>query len=116
LAGDELFIDLDLSADNAPPGTRIAIGSAIIEVTNQPHAGCQKFMARFGSDAMTLVNSPLGRRLQLRGINAKVVQPGLVRVGDAAKKLERLPASCPTAAAPDGAAASAETMEDQRSE
>lgn len=87
LAGDQLFIDLDLSAQNVPPGTRLAVGSAVIEVTAQPHTGCRKFAARFGTDALKFVNSPLGRQLQLRGINAKVVQPGVIRVGDVVKKV-----------------------------
>ena len=75
LAGDQLFVDLDLSAENLPPGTRLAIGSAVIEVTSQPHTGCQKFVSRFGLDAMKFVNSPVGRGLHLRGINARVVTP-----------------------------------------
>jgi hypothetical protein len=87
LAGDQLFVDLDLSGENLPPGTRLAVGSAVIEVTPQPHTGCQKFVSRFGVDAMKFVNSPLGRQLNLRGINAKVVQPGVIRVRDAAKKI-----------------------------
>jgi len=86
LAGDQLFIDLDLSTENVPPGTRLAIGSAIVEVTAEPHTGCAKFMSRFGLDATHFVNSPLGRELQLRGVNAKVVQSGVIRVGDVAKK------------------------------
>ena len=82
LAGDQLFFDLDLTEDNLPAGTRLALGSAIIEVTPQPHTGCGKFSARFGVDATKFVNSAEGRRLNLRGINARVVQPGLIRVGD----------------------------------
>jgi hypothetical protein len=86
LAGDQLYVDLDLSAENLPPGTRLAFGSAVIEVTAQPHTGCKKFLARFGLDAMKFVNSPLGKDLHLRGINAKVVQPGVIRVGDVVRK------------------------------
>jgi hypothetical protein len=87
LAGDQLFIDMDVSSENLPPGTRLALGSAVIEVTDQPHTGCKKFEARFGLDALKLVNSPLGRQLQLRGVNAKVSQPGVIRVGDFVKKI-----------------------------
>jgi hypothetical protein len=87
LAGDQLFIDLDLSAGNLPPGARLALGSAVIEITAEPHLGCHKFAARFGADAVRFVNSPVGKELHLRGINAKVVQTGLIRVGDRAKKL-----------------------------
>ena len=87
LAGDQLYVDLDLSKENLPAGTQLALGSAVIEVTDQPHTGCQKFVARFGADAMKFVNSPVGKDLCLRGINAKVVQPGTIRAGDVVKKL-----------------------------
>lgn len=87
LAGDQFYVDLDLSAANLPPGTRLAIGSAILEVTPEPHTGCGKFVERFGRDAMTFVNSPIGRQLSLRGINARVVQGGMVRRGDVASKI-----------------------------
>jgi hypothetical protein len=87
LAGDQLFIDIDLSAENAPPGTKLAVGSAVIEVTDEPHTGCKKFAERFGVDALQFVNSAVGRELRLRGINAKVVQPGMIRVGDVVKKI-----------------------------
>jgi MOSC domain-containing protein YiiM len=87
LAGDQLFLDMDLSAANLPPGTRLAVGEAVLEVTPQPHTGCGKFVERFGADAMKFVNSSTGRSLNLRGINARVVQPGTVRVGDRARKL-----------------------------
>ena len=87
LAGDQLYVDLDLTPANLPPGTRLALGSAVIEVTPEPHTGCGKFVERFGVDAMKFVNSPTGRRYNLRGINAKVVQSGTIRVGDLARKL-----------------------------
>ena len=88
LAGDQLFLDLDLSEGNLPAGTRLSLGSAVIEVTPPPHLGCQKFVARFGLDAMKFVNSPLGKQLHLRGVNAKVVQAGVIRVGDVARKIQ----------------------------
>ena len=72
LAGDQLFIDLDLSEDNLPPGTQLELGTATIEVTAIPHTGCKKFVARFGLDAMKFVNSDISESLKLRGINAKV--------------------------------------------
>jgi hypothetical protein len=87
LAGDQLFVDLDLSAENVPPGTHLAIGGAVIEVTDQPHTGCGSFMRRFGRDATKFVNSPQGRKLQLRGINTRVIQAGRICVGDLARKL-----------------------------
>lgn len=87
LAGDQLYVDIDLSQDNLPPGTRLAIGSCVVEVTAQPHTGCKLFAQRFGTDAVKFVNSPAGKQLRLRGLNAKVVQTGPVRVGDIVKKL-----------------------------
>jgi hypothetical protein len=87
LAGDQLFIDLDLSAANLPAGTQLQLGTAVIEVTAQPHTGCGKFVERFGLDAMNFVNAIERKDLHLRGINAKVVQRGTIRVGDVAIKL-----------------------------
>lgn len=87
LAGDQLFVDLDLSAANVPPGTRLEIGSAVIEVTAPPHTGCKKFTERFGADAVAFVNGPRWKPLQLRGVHARVVKPGFIRVGDAVRKL-----------------------------
>ena len=87
LAGDQLYVDMDLSEENLPPGTRLEIGTAVIEVTAQPHTGCKKFSDRFGVDAHKFVNSPQGKPLRLRGVNTKVIQAGTVRVGDAARKI-----------------------------
>jgi hypothetical protein len=87
LAGDQLHLDLDLSERNLPPGTRLALGNAIIELTEQPHRGCAKFSQRFGLDALRFVNSAVGRELRLRGANARVVVPGTVRRGDVVRKL-----------------------------
>jgi MOSC domain-containing protein YiiM len=89
LAGDQLFVDIDLADENLPPGSRIEIGTAVIQVSAEPHTGCGKFVERYGVDAMKFVNSPVGRRLHLRGINARVVRAGLVRVGDIARKRAR---------------------------
>jgi len=87
LAGDQLFIEMDLGKANLPAGTRLSIGSAIIEVTEPPHLGCMKFVARFGADAMKFVNSEVGRELCMRGVHARVVQSGTVRTGDIARKI-----------------------------
>ena len=87
LAGDQLYLDMDLSKENLPAGSRIAVGSAVLEVSALPHTGCHKFVARFGVEAMKFVNSKVGKELCLRGINAKVVQAGVVKVGHTAKKI-----------------------------
>jgi MOSC domain-containing protein YiiM len=86
LAGDQLYIDLDLSVENLPAGTRLSVGEAVIELTDVPHTGCAKFTARFGTDAVKFVNKSPGRELRLRGANARVVTPGMVRVGDRVSK------------------------------
>jgi hypothetical protein len=87
LAGDQLYVDLDLSGANLPPGTRLELGDAVIEVTHQPHTGCSKFSSRFGVEALRFVNSEVGKELRLRGLNAKVVQSGSVRAGDSVRKV-----------------------------
>lgn len=87
LPGDQVYVDFDLSGDNVPPGSRLQLGTAVIEVTAAPHTGCVKFSARFGKDALRFVNSTAGRELNLRGINTRVVEPGTVRPGDAIRKL-----------------------------
>lgn len=87
LAGDQLYIDMDLSEANLPPGTRLQIGAAILEITAIPHTGCGKFAKRFGVDAAKFVNSRRGRELRLRGLNARVLQPGMIRKGDIVRKV-----------------------------
>lgn len=87
LAGDQLYIEMDLSKENLPAGSRIAVGSAVLEVSPLPHTGCHKFVARFGLEAMQFVNSELGKQMCLRGINAKIVKGGTVKVGQTAKKI-----------------------------
>ena len=91
LAGDQLFVDLDLSTDNLPAGTRLALGDAVLEITDQLHTGCKKFHQRFGADALRFVAHPSRRGMNLRGVYAKVVQPGAIRVGDRVEKLEGSP-------------------------
>lgn len=87
LAGDQLYIDMDLGHENLPPGSHLSIGSAVLEVSALPHTGCKKFVSRFGVEAMEFVNSPLGKSLCLRGINAKIIQGGIVKVGQSARKI-----------------------------
>jgi len=86
LAGDNLYVDLDLSPANMPAGTRLVIGEALVEITEDPHTGCDKFTARFGSEATKWVNSKSGRELNLRGINAKVIRGGAIKRGDVVRK------------------------------
>jgi hypothetical protein len=95
LAGDQLYVDLDLTIENLPPGSQLAIGSAVIEVSATPHIGCAKFSARFGSDALRWVNSPVGRIHRMRGMNTRIVESGTIRVGDEIRVVSRGPASAP---------------------
>jgi len=87
LAGDQLYLDLNLSDDNLPPGTQLQLGEAVLEVTEPPHTGCKKFAARFGNDAVVFVNSGYGKTQNFRGICAKIVKGGVIRVGDVAAKI-----------------------------
>jgi MOSC domain-containing protein YiiM len=86
LAGDQLFVDFDLSAANLPPGTRLRVGSAVVEVTAEPHLGCRKFSDRFGKAAVAFVNSATGKALNLRGVNTRVITNGAVARGDSISK------------------------------
>jgi len=87
LAGDQLYVDMDLSPENLPPGTQLELGDAIVEVTEPPHTGCKKFAARFGNDAVLFVNAGAGKKLNFRGICARVVRSGDIQAGDIARKL-----------------------------
>jgi MOSC domain-containing protein YiiM len=87
LAGDQLFVDFDLSVANLPAGTRLRVGAAVLEVSAKPHTGCSKFSARFGAEALAFVNSEEGRALRLRGMNARVIEGGSVSSGDAIEKV-----------------------------
>jgi MOSC domain-containing protein YiiM len=87
LAGDQLYVDFDLRHENLPPGTRLQVGSATLEVSELPHTGCAKFTARFGSDATRFINGKPHRDLRLRGMNARVITPGTVRPGDTIQKI-----------------------------
>ena len=87
LAGDQLYVDLDLSEGNLPAGTRLRLGEALLEITAQPHTGCRKFVDRFGADALTLVNDRERRPLRLRGVYARVLEGGRVRVGEVVEKV-----------------------------
>jgi hypothetical protein len=86
LAGDQIYVDFDLSNSNLPPGTRVRVGSAVLEISAKPHTGCSKFLERFGQEAMRFVNSPTGRELRLRGVNCRVVVTGVVCLGDTITK------------------------------
>ncbi len=87
LAGDQLYVDLDVGVGNLPPGTTLSVGNAVLEITARPHTGCAKFSRRFGMEALRFVNSPTGRELRLRGVYATVIRPGSIRRGDVIKKV-----------------------------
>lgn len=82
LAGDQVIVDLIFDVNDLPPGTRLQAGTALLEITEPPHTGCSKFAERYGADARKFVNTPRGRELNLRGVNARVIEPGTARVGD----------------------------------
>lgn len=87
LAGDQLYVDMDLSVENLPVGQRLSVGTAILEITPVPHTGCALFTERFGKEAVRFVNSPVGKQLRLRGVYARVVRDGIIKTGDLVKKV-----------------------------
>ena len=87
LAGDQLYVDFDLSEEALTAETRLAVGEAVIEITPLPHKGCSKFAERFGHDGLRFVNTPEGRSLRLRGVYARVVTAGVVRPGDVIRRM-----------------------------
>ena len=89
LFGDNLFLDLDLSQENLPAGTRVQVGGALLEVTPLPHNGCRKFLSRFGPDALRFVSAKEQRHRNFRGIYMRVVGRGVVRPGDPVRVIER---------------------------
>ena len=91
LAGDQLVIDIDLSEENLPVGAQLAIGAAVLEISEEPHTGCAKFAQRFGHDALRFISTPTGQALRLRGVNTRVIQSGPIHLGDRATKLEAWP-------------------------
>jgi hypothetical protein len=86
LAGDQLYADFDLSEAGLPPGTRLRVGEALVEVTERPHTGCAKFASRYGLDALRWISTPVGRSLRMRGMYVRVVEGGAIRVGDAIRR------------------------------
>lgn len=86
LAGDQLFVDFDLSEDRIAPGDRLQIGEAVVEIAPIPHTGCDLFRDRYGMDAVKFINSKLGKSLRLRGVFAQIVRGGMVRLGDPVQK------------------------------
>lgn len=87
LAGDQIYVDMDISKENLPPGARIQVGSAVVEISEVPHTGCDKFAGRFGKEALRFANVGVGRDNRFRGVNAFVVEPGSLQVGDKITKL-----------------------------
>jgi MOSC domain-containing protein YiiM len=89
LFGDNLFVDLDLSAANLPFGSQIRVGSAIVEMTPEPHDGCHKFAGRFGNDALRFVATKATRAENRRGVYWTTIEAGEVAVGDELRVLSR---------------------------
>jgi hypothetical protein len=87
VAGDQLYVDLDLRVDTLPAGSRLAIGDAIIEISAKPHTGCDKFAARFGIDALAWISTPVGKAHRMRGLNARIVEGGTIAVGDVIRRV-----------------------------
>jgi MOSC domain-containing protein YiiM len=87
LAGDQLYLDMDLSESNLPAGTRLAVGDAEVVVTELPHTGCVKFAGRFGHDALRWISTHEGRSMRMRGMYVRVVRAGAIHTGDAVRRI-----------------------------
>ena len=89
LFGDNLLLDLALDERNLPPGSRLRVGEALLEVTPEPHTGCKKYRRRFGLDALKWISEKSRRGQRLRGVHLRVVEPGRVGVGDPVQVISR---------------------------
>lgn len=87
LAGDQVYVDMDISVENLPPGSRLRVGDAILEISEIPHTGCNKFASRFGKEALRFANVGIGKENRFRGANAFVAESGTVRTGDKITKI-----------------------------
>lgn len=87
LAGDQVYVDMDISVENLPPGSRLRVGDAILEISEIPHTGCNKFASRFGKEALRFANVGIGKENRFRGANAIVAESGTVRTGDKITKI-----------------------------
>jgi hypothetical protein len=89
LVGDQLFVDLNISSENLPTGTRLRVGNAEVEMTPEPHNGCLKFKDRFGQEALDFVNAKATRDQNRRGVYWKVVKAGEITDGCPIEVLSR---------------------------
>lgn len=87
LAGDQLYVDFDISLENAPAGTLLQVGGATIRISEEPHTGCAKFVRRFGREMLKMTQTDVGKDLRLRGVNASVIESGTVCTGDSIRRV-----------------------------
>ncbi|MFT5632095.1 MAG: hypothetical protein ACI9HB_003282 [Gammaproteobacteria bacterium] len=80
--GDTMIVDMDLGVENLPNGTRLGIGSAVVEVSDKFNTACIKWQGRYGAESLRWLNLRKNRDYRLRGILCRIVQDGVVRLGD----------------------------------